>query len=177
MLNCKWNCIAVLLAVICVQSECFAQFGGLFRSAPSVKEVSTQQLHRMMTAQADAENAAKQAGQRSPKPKFIVVDVRTPEEYGVSMIPGAITKQPYEQNPKAYEGRTAIPYCTVGGRSLKCSQQLAVKGVKVENDKGSILKWIDSGLPLVTLKGEPTNRVHTYSDRYRVPAQYEQVSR
>jgi rhodanese-related sulfurtransferase len=102
--------------------------------------------------------------------------VRSDAEVKVSIIPGAITKADYEKNSKQYEGRLVIPYCTVGGRSGAYAKQLSGKGVKVKNYQGSILQWVDAGLPLVTLNGEPTNRVHTSSNRYRVPAAYEQVT-
>jgi len=106
----------------------------------------------------------------------VLVDVRSEMEINVSVIPGAITEAMYEQNVAKYRDKLVISYCTVGGRSGTYAKQLADKGVKVKNYQGSILKWVDAGLPLVTLDGEPTNRIHTYSDRYKIPAEYEQVT-
>ena len=152
-----------------------AQFGGFFRG-PKIETIETDELYKMLQQQQQAEAKAQESAVRSPQPAFVVVDVRSDAEVNVSIIPGAITKAQYEKNKHQFEGRMVIPYCTVGGRSGAYAKQLAGNGVKVRNYQGSILKWVDAGLPLVTLDGKPTNRVHTYSDRYRVPAKYEQVT-
>ena len=150
-----------------------AQLGGLF-GGPKVDTINTADLHKMLQQQQHAE--AKESGANAPQANFVVVDVRSNAEINVSVIPGAITKAQYEKNRQQYQGRLVIPYCTVGGRSGAYAKQLAKAGVQVKNYQGSILKWVDAGLPVVTLDGKPTNRVHTYSDRYRIPAKYEQVS-
>ena len=152
-----------------------AQFGGLF-GGPKVDTIKTADLHKMLQQQQQAEITAKESGASAPQANFVVVDVRSNAETSVSVIPGAITKTQYEKKRRQYQGRLVIPYCTVGGRSGAYAKQLAKAGVKVKNYQGSILKWVDAGLPVVTLDGKPTNRVHTYSDRYRIPAKYEQVT-
>ena len=152
-----------------------AQFGGLF-GRTKVETIETPDLYKFIQRQREAEAKARQAGRELPKADFVVVDVRTDAEVRVSVIPGAITKSQYENNKKRYDGLMVIPYCTVGGRSGAYAKQLVDNGVKVKNYKGSILQWIDAGLPLETLEGRPTNRVHTYSDRYSVPAKYERVT-
>jgi rhodanese-related sulfurtransferase len=152
-----------------------AQFGGLF-GGPKVDTINTADLHKMLQQQQRAGIKAKESGANAPKAKFVLVDVRSNAEVNVSVIPGAITKAQYEKNRQQYLGRLVIPYCTVGGRSGAYAKQLAEAGVQVKNYQGSILKWVDAGLPVVTLEGKPTNRVHTYSDRYRIPAKYEQVT-
>ncbi|WP_372895211.1 rhodanese-like domain-containing protein [Stieleria sp.] len=152
-----------------------AQFGGLF-GGPKIETISTDELQSLLKKQQQAAADAKAAGHDAPPADFVVVDVRSDAEVDVSIIPGAITKKQYEANLEDYQGRTVIPYCTVGGRSGAYAKQLAAKGVKVKNYKGSILKWVDAELPLVTLDGKPTNRVHTYSDRYKIPSKYEQVT-
>ena len=172
------NFLPVLAVAVCTSfaaPDAVAQLGGLF-AGPKVATIETDDLHSMLQRQQQTEAKAKESAAELPQPDFVVVDVRSEAEINVSIIPGAITKAQYEKNRQRYEGRTVIPYCTVGGRSGAYAKQLAGKGVKVKNYKGSILKWIDAGLPLVTLDGKPTNRVHTYSDRYRVPAKYEQVT-
>ena len=144
--------------------------GGLF-GGPKVVTISTEQLRdRLVNPKT---NELKPAEQRD----FVLVDVRTPEEFNVSVIPGAITKAEYEKNPAKYRDKTVIPYCTVGGRSGAYAKSLAADGVKVVNYDGSILAWVQSGLPLVTLDGKPTRRVHTYSNRYTIPSNYQQVTR
>jgi len=169
--------IALFVALIAANpNDASAQFGGLFGGGPKVETIETDALAKMLREQREVEAKAKAASAEAPTADFVVVDVRSDAEVNVSVIPGAITKAQYEKNRDQYAGRLVIPYCTVGGRSGAYAKQLAEDGVKVKNYKGSILKWVDAGLPLVTLKGQSTNRVHTYSDRYRIPAKYEQVT-
>ncbi len=169
--------IASLMLLAFAAQPAPAQLGSLFGFGPKVPTISTADLNKQLAAQRDAEAKAQAAGTTAPVPDFVVVDVRSDAEVNVSVIPGAITKAEFEKNQQQYQGRTVIAYCTVGGRSGKYAAQLAKDGVDVKNYKGSILKWVDAKLPLVTLEGQPTNRVHTYSDRYSVPAEYEQVTK
>ena len=152
-----------------------AQFGSLFGGS-SLETISVSDLDALLTKQRQAEAKAKEEGVEPPKADFVLVDVRSDAETKVSVIPGAITKAQYEKNREQYQGRMVIPYCTVGGRSASYAKQLQAKGVQVKNFKGSILAWVRAGLPVVQLDGKPTNRVHTYSDRHRIPAKYEQVT-
>lgn len=169
--------LAAFLALMLIQCEsASAQFGGLFGGGPKIEIIDTQALNNLLANQKKQIDEAKQKAVPAPEADFVVVDVRSQKEVNVSVIPGAITKAMYEKNAAKYRRKLVIPYCTVGGRSGAYAKQLAAKGVKVKNYKGSILKWVDAGLPLVTLDGEPTNRVHTYSDRYRIPVKYEQVT-
>jgi rhodanese-related sulfurtransferase len=154
--------------------EANAQLAEFFGGGPEIEEIQTQELANMLRDQKATDQAA--ADGTSPPRSFVLVDVRSDEEVNVSVIPGAITKADYEKEPNKYSGQLVIPYCTVGGRSGAYSKQLVAKGIKVKNYKGSILEWVAAELPLVTLEGKPTNRVHTVSDRYRVPKNYEQVT-
>lgn len=170
-----FNVVAFALLASFHAPDALAQFGGLF-GGPKVETIETADLHKMLEGNQQAEAKAKESGTNPPLPNFVVVDVRSDAEVNVLVIPGAITKAQYEKSKGQYAGRVVIAYCTVGGRSGAYAKQLASSGVKVKNYQGSILKWVDAGLPLVTLDGKPTNRVHTYSDRYRIPATYEQVT-
>lgn len=168
--------VALGLLVTMWPQWALAQFGGLFGGGPKLETITTDDLSKMLTEQRQAEAQAVQVGTDAPKPDFIVVDVRSEAEVNVSIIPGAITKAEFEKNREQYKGRTVIPYCTVGVRSGAYAKQLAKDGVDVKNYKGSILEWVGAELPLVTLDGKSTNRVHTYSGRYRIPAKYQQVT-
>lgn len=152
-----------------------AQFGSLFGS--SVETVSTAEVQKILAQRQQVVQKAKAGGQQAPPPEVVLVDVRSDAEVAVSIIPGAITKKQFEKGYNRYKDKLVIPYCTIGGRSARYAKQLAGKGLRVKNYKGSILDWVGEELPVVTLKGEPTNRVHTYSDRYKIPAKYEQVTK
>lgn len=174
MIQKTWIGLIALAALGMASGETQAQFGGLFGFGPKVATISTDDLRALLAKRQQAE--AKEAGTKTPQSDFVVVDVRSDAEVNVSIIPGAITKAHYEKNRQQYQGRTVIVYCTVGRRSGVYAKQLAKNGVKVKNYQGSILKWVEAELPIVTLSGKPTNRVHTYSDRYRIPSKYEQVT-
>lgn len=175
----KCSLFVVALAALAVAQPglATAQFGGLLGGGAKVEAIETDTLAKMLRDQQAAVTKAKEAGNGKPESKFVVVDVRSDTEINVSIIPGAITKSEFEKNRDKYQDQLVIPYCTIGGRSGAYAAQLVKEGLKVKNYKGSILKWVDAGLPLVTLEGKPTNRVHTYSDRYRIPAKYEQVTK
>ena len=149
---------------------------GIFSRAPDVESIETADLSEILRQQQQAKTNTATPGTDTPVADFIVVDVRSAAEVNVSIIPGAITKAHYEANRLQYQDHTVIPYCTKGVRSGNYAKELAKSGVKVKNYKGSILKWVEAGLPVVTLDGQPTNRVHTYSNRYQIPAQYQQVT-
>lgn len=160
---------------ICNSPVAEAQFGGLFGGS-KVQTISTKDVVRMIAEQQKAQQESEQQGQPANPADFILVDVRSDKEIAVSIIPGAITKADFEKNQANYRDKLVIPYCTVGGRSEKYAKKLLQDGWKVKNYKGSILEWVQAEQPLVTLKGQPTMRVHTYSSSYRIPDKYQQVS-
>jgi sodium/bile acid cotransporter 7 len=105
----------------------------------------------------------------------VLVDTREPEETGVSMLPGALTKEQFEQNMDAYRDRTVVTYCTIGYRSGLYAKRLKEKGLRARNLKGSILAWVHAGGKVVDEKGE-TRRVHVYGPKWNLlPDGYEPV--
>ncbi len=156
------SAIAVVMALL-VTGPANAQFGALFGRKASVPEVKVDQLRQLKLDEV-----------REDSP-YVLIDVRSSEESSVSVIPGAITKFEYEKNRDRYKDRKVITYCTSGYRSEQYAKELIGRGIEAKNFKGSILEWCRAGLPLVTPAGEPTNRVHTYSSRNRVPAKYQAV--
>ena len=159
---------ALLLAIA---APCPAQLSSLF--GPKIKEISTDELHRLL--EQHDQRLQKAPKKQTPDASFVLVDVRSDKETAVSIIPGAITKAQFEKQVQQHRHKTIIPYCTVGGRSSAYAKQLIKQGYKVKNYKGSILDWVKHQHPVVTLEGKSTKRVHTYSDRYRIPSVYEQV--
>ncbi len=159
--------IVVAASLLC--SEAHAQLG-LF--GPSAKEITVDQVIAKQAEQQKAEAQAKEQGKERPEADFVIVDVRTPAEYSVSMIPGAITKAEFEKNQDKYKGKTVIAYCLSGGRSGRFANELAKNKVDVLNFKGSILGWCAAELPLVKKDGSQTYDVNTMSSRYQVPDKY-----
>ncbi|MEM6691155.1 MAG: rhodanese-like domain-containing protein [Planctomycetota bacterium] len=152
-----------------------AQLGGLFGS--SVETISTKDLLEKLKTRLEEQKKAQAAEESISPASFILVDVRGDDETAVSIIPGAITKAKFEEDLEKHRSKLIIPYCTVGGRSGRYAKELAGRNLNVKNYSDSILGWVGEGLPLVTLEGKPTKRVHTYSDRYKIPAEYEKVSK
>jgi rhodanese-related sulfurtransferase len=163
-------CTATLLPT----SKARAQFGFLSGSS-SVEAIKIDELKALLAKQKSQNDQSASSKDTANETNFVLVDVRSDEEVQVSVIPGAITKAQYEKDREQYKGKTVIAYCTVGGRSGKYASELAKQGIPVKNFKGSILEWVNAELPLVTLDGKPTNRVHLYSDRYTAPKKYVQL--
>ena len=106
------------------------------------------------------------------KSKYILIDVRSAPEQKISMIPGAITKDAYEEHVSKYRQKIVIAYCTIGYRSSEYALKLQRKGVQVFNLKESILGWARRKRPLVQ-NGKETKRVHVYSDAWNfLPSGY-----
>ena len=124
--------------------------------------ISTQELRELL---------ANQARNNS----FLIVDVRSESEVRVSVIPSAIPQAEFERTVADHRGKEIIAYCTVGARSGKFTKKLSRQGWRVRNYEGSIIDWCKHKLPLMTLDGAETQRVHTYSARYSVPDEYEAI--
>ena len=105
----------------------------------------------------------------------VLVDVREPAEQQVSMIPGAITVEQFEQQCDRHKDATVVSYCTIGGRSGHYTRMLADRGFKAVNFKGAILAWTHIGGPLQNAEG-PTRNVHVHSRKFNFIADgYEPV--
>ncbi|NNE54838.1 MAG: rhodanese-like domain-containing protein [Flavobacteriales bacterium] len=101
----------------------------------------------------------------------IILDARESEEYRVSHIPGAIHVGYRQFDPKSLESipkeASIVVYCSIGYRSEKIAGRIQDAGFKhVENVFGSIFEWTNRGYPLVDARGEPTERLHTYSRKW-----------
>ena len=77
---------------------------------------------------------------------YIILDVRTPEEYAQAHIPGAINipnetiaDRPPEQLPD--KGALILVYCRSGNRSKQASRKLAAMGYTSIVEFGGINSW------------------------------------
>lgn len=117
------------------------------------------------------------------RPPPLLLDVRTPEEFAVSHLPGAMRVQTVaearaalrralaagERPPAAADAPypySIVTYCSVGWRSSELAAQLVADGIATEvvNLEGSIFAWANAGHPVVQ-NGQPANRVHPF-DRH-----------
>ena len=103
---------------------------------------------------ATIEHAAKhwQQGEASPVP-FVIIDVRTPEEYAEGHVDGARLIPVDELEERLAEVPTdkqVYVYCRSGKRSARAAALLASHGFgRVENVLGGILAWQEAGHPVV----------------------------
>lgn len=167
--------VACCLAATALTGTAIAQITPPFVKPPET--ISTKELKAMLDERELAIKKATKEGKKAEDAKFVVVDVRSDDEINVSIIPGAITKAQFEKDKDKYKGKLIIPYCLVGGRSANFSNELTKSGALVRNYKGSIVEWVNNELPLVTLKGEPTNKVFINPDKFKVPSKYDAVGK
>ena len=96
----------------------------------------------------------------------LIIDVREPEEFAVSHIPGSINLTDAKEIAKLAKTsqRDVIVYCSVGYRSAVVAQSLQGMGVEdVANFQGSIFAWANAGKPLENQTGT-TQDVHPYDN-------------
>ena len=107
--------------------------------------------------------------------KVVLVDVRTPEEQRVSMLPGAITREELLSNLNAYRDHVIIGYCTISYRSGQLAQDLRKKGITTLNLKGGLLAWIQEGGKVYS-QGKETQKVHVYGSKWDLaPDRYQTI--
>jgi len=97
-----------------------------------------------------------------------VVDVRTPEEFSVSTLPGAMTVAEFESRIQREKPEQIVAFCTIGVRSGAWVDGMRAKGVMVENLEGGILGWTHLDAPLV----DPGTRPHRSTLRVHVNSAY-----
>jgi sodium/bile acid cotransporter 7 len=103
----------------------------------------------------------------------VFVDVRTPEEQEVSMIPGAVTQEGFLGNLEKHKDRIIIGYCTISYRSGEFARDLGKKGITMYNLRGGLLGWVHAGGKVVDQEGE-TKRIHVYGRKWNLaPSAYE----
>jgi len=83
---------------------------------------------------------------------FMLLDVRTPEEYaeghiaGAKLIPIQVLAEHLKDVPK---DKQVYVYCHSGGRSARASKLLAANGFShIENIEGGIVAWKAAGYPV-----------------------------
>jgi rhodanese-related sulfurtransferase len=119
--------------------------------------------------------SALELGEQAAEKALVLVDVRTPEEQRVSMIPGALTQEEFEAGREQYRDASIVAYCTIGARSGKFAAEQMKQGFHVRNLEGGILAWTHASGPLVGPDG-PTRKVHVYGRRWNLAADgYESV--
>jgi rhodanese-related sulfurtransferase len=92
-------------------------------------------------------------GKRSADPGFVLLDVRTPEEFGEERIQGAVmvdykSSTFRDEIAKLDRGKSYLVYCRTGTRTdgaVKVMRELGFPNVSVL--AGGITKWKEAGFP------------------------------
>ena len=108
----------------------------------------------------------------------ILLDVRSPEEFAVSRLPGAIRvdddaidTEVLETIGPAIKGRDIIFYCSVGVRSTRLAHRIRATLVNrgagaIANLSGGIFGWHNAGRRLVGPDGKTTDFLHPYDEEW-----------
>ncbi len=92
----------------------------------------------------------------SPPADLVIVDVRTPEEFGEGHLLGAIQIDFYDDDFPAQLANldTSVPYliyCRSGARSAKTAELMGSLGFATVYDvEGGMIAWTGEGRPTVT---------------------------
>ena len=115
---------ALLLGVL------FLSGCGTAADSPAYERISQEEAAEIMTSQED----------------YLILDVRTPEEFAQGHIPGAINipnedigTEPIEALPR--KDQPLLVYCRSGNRSRQASQKLADQGYTKVLEFGGINTW------------------------------------
>lgn len=127
-------------------------------SHPGVQWISTAELARAM----------REDGSSASPP--MLLDVRRPEEYAVSHLPGARRFAPEASVRAIASSLASLPreapivlYCSVGARSATMAERFEAAGfTNVRNLEGSIFLWANEGRAVVR-GGEVVRAVHPYN--------------
>ncbi len=160
-----WRLIAVILTVLGVSA--------LFLVAPSAETImsdeqkrqkidSLYQKYQRKFPQVEGITASQLQMELQEGRELVLIDVRKPEEQAVSMIPGALTQEQFEERQDSLRDKEIVTYCTAGYRSGFFAKKLQKRGWQVRNLEGSLLAWTHAGGTLEDSEG-PTRRIHVYS--------------
>ena len=109
---------------------------------------------------------------QDPTRPVVLIDVREPEEYAVSHLPGAVRARSMEHAATlaadAPAGATVVAYCSVGYRSAHLVAELQDRGLTgVHNLEGSIFRWANEDRQLY--RGDvPVREVHPFDEAWGV---------
>ena len=96
---------------------------------------------------------------RSRQAEWRIVDVRSPRERNVSIIPGALSREDFEAQIEEHAKAPILVYCVAGCKSGAYAKELRKRGFEAFNLQGGVLAWALEGRTFVTPDGEPTRRV------------------
>ncbi len=131
----------LLIVPLALLSGCFGQEDTALE-ARIIEDVTLEEAHALILDNLD-------------NPDFVVIDVRTPEEYAGGYIETAINLDFYSETfaaelDKLDKDKTYLIYCRSANRSGKALDMMAELGfAEVYNMLGGMVRWEAVGLPTV----------------------------
>ena len=113
----------------------------LLAAGPATKDVTVEQARQLIQ-------------DRGGKGDFVVLDVRTPEEFANGRLPGAVNVNiqvpDFQRRLAALDrGKTYLVYCRTGNRSARAIQVMQRLGFQsLYHMTEGILRWEKKGFPL-----------------------------
>ena len=142
--------LITLLTVVGVLTACSTSSSPSTQVQSSAPPVANETFFRAVSPQ----EAKRIIDQNLGQPDFVVLDVRTPQEFQSGHIKGAINLDFYapdfpQQLDKLDKTKTYVVYCRSGNRSGKTVQLMKRLGFqRVYDVQGGIKAWTARGLPL-----------------------------
>jgi rhodanese-related sulfurtransferase len=124
---------------------------------PQVKWITSQDLARW------------QADTAQPQP--LILDARTPPEFQISHLKGAVLIDPYRPSLRPLTGsrpsESVVVYSSAGYRGAAVAGWLGRAGyTSVVNLSGGLFKWANEGRPLFQGENRPATLVHPYDQKW-----------
>jgi len=143
--------LALTLALILV----FTSVAGCTQSEPDTVIPEKSETPTQITEDVTPEEAFSLIEDNLNNPNFVIIDVRTPQEFAEERIEGAINLDFYadtfkDELNKLDKTKTYVIYCRSGGRSgnaLTLMQELGFN--EVYNVQGGIINWKSAALPII----------------------------
>jgi len=139
---------SILLSILLISGIAFV--GGCTDTSTVVPEVST-----LQTENISAQEALSLIQDNQSNPDFIILDVRTPEEFSDGHIEGAVNTDFYEGTFREEldtldKDKTYLVHCRSGSRSQSTIDIMEELGfTNIYHMTGGFIEWEAEGLPIV----------------------------
>jgi rhodanese-related sulfurtransferase len=143
----RWDIILVIIIFVSIMIFNLSCTNAAGKTVSSEIQTDTQSTSLVGVKDLDCQEAFKTIQNNSNNPEFVILDVRTAQEYAGGHIVKAVNidfqSEDFTLNvSKLDKNYTYLVYCQAGGRSAKASQamfQLGFRGVL--NLSGGITQW------------------------------------
>jgi rhodanese-related sulfurtransferase len=132
--------VFMIMAMLALGKASIAETDTAIEETQVIKNVSPQEAHVLIE-------------KNNKNPDFVILDVRTPEEFSEGHIEDAVNLDFYSDNfeeelEKLDKNKTYVTHCRSGSRSAKTLNLMKELGFKeAYNITGGIVQWESEGLP------------------------------